>query len=134
MLRKKCLGEIHQISDGCIGRIRPPARKFKTIARALTLFYCTFASFFYMCRTRRVAVVLGVRAVRNHKKLHIFKKPGCCPKTLSVIAVYLVKCLLNCYTSSFQLQMHHRQAVYQDRDIVSIRALSFVCRILVYHL
>ena len=64
-----------------------------------------------MLVARRIAVVFSVSAVRNNKDLDIFKQATIRPETIPLIAVDLVEGLTNINTTTFQLDMNHRQTV-----------------------
>lgn len=68
-----------------------------------------------MAKTRCIAVVFSVSAVRNHKNLDIFKESASRPKALAIISVNLVKSFLYIHASAFKFNMNKWQAVYKNR-------------------
>ena len=124
MFGKKSSGKVHQVHDGFVCLICPPAGKFKTVAGAFPFFYTPLTGFLYVLSSSGIAVVLGMRAVGDDKDLYVFKKPRTCPKTLALVAVNLVKSFLQCYATAFKLDMYQRQTIYQNGNIVAVDSLA----------
>ena len=84
-----------------------------------------------MFRAYGVAVVFGVCAIGDDKNLHIFKKPGACPETLSLIAVDLIERFGNRHPAPFKFNMHQRQTVDQHRYIIAVGLLAVIDGVLI---
>ena len=70
-----------------------------------------------------VGVVLRQRAVADHEELHVVEQARARPERVALVAVDLVERLADVHPAALQLDMHHRQAVDQDRHVVAVRAL-----------
>ena len=84
-----------------------------------------------MALPRRIAVILGVGSVRYDEQLYILEQPAARPKTLALVTVDLIECLLDIDAAAFQLDMHQRKAVYQHGNIITIRARSVIDFVLI---
>ena len=122
--RKKRPPEIHQVGDETIARIRPIGRKLKTVARLFACLAPRRVHLADMALARRIGIVLRIRPVRDHKNLDVFIEPCARPERIPLIAFDLVERLTDLHAAPFQLQMHERQPVHEDRHIVAIH----VCR------
>ena len=71
VLGEERLGKPHQLRNGLVSGIRPPTGERKTI-RSLAL-AAPARLFFQVTIAHRVAVILGERAITNHKELHVLK-------------------------------------------------------------
>lgn len=67
-----------------------------------------------------VGVVLGVDPVADHEELHELKQPLRGPVAVPLVAVHLVEGLFEFQPPAFEFDLHQRQAVDQDRDIVAV--------------
>ena len=70
-----------------------------------------------------VGVVLRERAVADHEELDVLEQPGAGPEAVALVAVDLVERLADVDAAPLELDVHHRQAVDEDRDVVAVRAL-----------
>ena len=99
MFGKEGPAKVHQIRNGTVVGICPPGGEFKAVAGAFPFLDAPFRCLPDMCGPRGVAVILGMCAVGDNKKLHVFKKPASCPERLPAIAVDLIECFLDIYAS-----------------------------------
>ena len=83
--------------------------------------------FLQMTRTHRITVILSQCTITDHKQLDIFKQPGACPETITLITVDLIKCLPDIDAPTLQLNMHHRQTVNQYRHIITTGPPALCC-------
>ena len=72
-----------------------------------------------------------MRPVADDENLNIFVEAGCCPETISLVAIDLVECFTNSHSATFQFRMDHRKAVHEDCHIVPIVMPTIVIYILV---
>ena len=70
----------------------------------------------------RVGVVLRQRAVADHEQLDVLEQAGVGPEAVALVAVDLVERLADVDTAALELDVHHRQAVDEHRDVVAVRA------------
>jgi len=98
-LSKKGPAKVHQIRNRAVVGICPPGGKLKAVAGAFPLLDAPFRCLPDVRGPRGVAVILGMCAVGDNKKLYVFKKPASCPERLPAIAVDLIECLFDVYAS-----------------------------------
>ena len=113
--------EIHQIGDETVARIRPVGCELKAVARLFARPAPSRIHLTDMALARRIGIVLRIRPVRDHKNLDVLIEPCARPERIPLIAFDLVKRLTDLHAAPFQLQMHERQPVHEDRHIVAIR-------------
>ena len=99
VLGEKGLCEVHDIRNDLIICISPKGSKLKAVA-SFGLF-TSLASFLDSIETCSIGIILRVRAVGDNKYLHILKKTAACPKTVTLIAVYLIERLTDRHTTPF---------------------------------
>ena len=75
-----------------------------------------------MLEPRGVGVILGERAVADDKELHVLEQAGTGPEAVALVAVDLVERLADVDPAALELDVHERQAVDEDRDVVAVRA------------
>ena len=87
-------GEVNQIRDDTVVCVCPEAGELKAVAG---LFLLLLAGFRVLDRIEpgAVGIVLGVRAVADHKDLDILKQTASGPEGISLITVDLIECLSN---------------------------------------
>ena len=68
-----------------------------------------------------VGVVLRERAVADHEELHVLEQAGAGPEAVALVAVDLVEGLADVHAAALELDVHHRQAVDEDRHVVAVR-------------
>ena len=71
--------------------------------------------------TGGVGVVLGQRAVADHEELDVLEQARAGPEAVALVAVDLVERLADVDAAALELDVHQRQAVDQDRDVVAVR-------------
>ena len=133
VLAEKGLGKVHKVGDNSVARIRPKGSKFKAVAGFL-LFHLVGMCVFNVVKPGGIGVILCIGAVGHHKNLHILKQARSRPKAVPLVAVYLVERLPDGHAPPLEFNMHHRQAVDQNRHIIAVvvgRALLFGNSILV---
>ena len=125
MLGKEGASKVDQIRDHPVVGIRPEAGKFKAVAG---LFLLLFAALGILdsIPASAVGIVLGVGAVGDHEDLGVLKQTAACPEGISLIAVDLIEGLTDGHASALQLDMHQREAVDQDGDIIAVEVLGAV--------
>ena len=119
MLGKERCCEVPQVSQQRILLIRPIRGKFKRIAVRLVL-ALHFGSLFLPCIAGSVRIVLRLSTVRYNEYLHKVKHRLACPEGVSLIAVYLIKGLLDVHPAFLQLNMYHRYSVDEYRHVVAV--------------
>ena len=65
-------------------------------------------------------VVLRQRAVADHEELHVLEQARAGPEAVALVAVDLVERLADVDAAALELDVHHRQAVDEDRDVVAV--------------
>ena len=131
MFGEERASESHQIGYRPVVGVRPPRSELKTVARLLAFGFVSARSLLDMALPRRIAVILGVGSVRYDEQLYILEQPAARPKTLALVTVDLIECLLDIDAAAFQLDMHQRKAVYQHGNIITIRARSVIDFVLI---
>ena len=106
MLGKKSFGKVDKVGDNPIVRVRPKRRKFKALTGS--------------ARARGVGIIFCVRPVADNKNLHVVKKSATRPKRISAVTIDLIKRLANGNAAPFQLDVHERETVYQNRHVVAV--------------
>ena len=71
-----------------------------------------------------VGVVLRLRAVADHEELDVLEQAGAGPEAVALVAVDLVERLADVHAAPLELDVHQRQAVDEDGDVVAVRALA----------
>src|SRR5690606_19271431 len=97
----------------------PPTREGKAVrGLARTLRACSFAE---VLGPNGVAVVLRERAVGDDEQLHVLEQPRPSPEAVALVTVDLVERLPDVDTPALDLDVDHREAVDQHRDVVPVR-------------
>ena len=126
MARKKCLRKIVDVWDDFVVCICPETRKLKAVARLSFLLGARFM-LFDRVKPRAVRVILGVRAVADHKDLDIFKQAAAGPEGIPLISLDLVERFADCDAATLELDMHQWQAVDEDGHIIAVVVARAVC-------
>ena len=135
MPSEKSPGETRQVGDDMIAPVGPPAGEFETVGALLRTAGCgTAFHFMDVLEARGVAVVLGVRAVRDNEDLGVLIESRSAPEAVALVTVDLVERLLDRHAPSLQLDLHQRQAVDQNRHIIPGRVAASLLLELVKHL
>ena len=100
MLCKESLGKVYQIYDWLVLCISPPRCELKAVACFFTMLGSSIDVFFDVCFSCRVAVILGISAVRDNEYLDILIQSCSSPKAITLIAIDLVEGFLNINTST----------------------------------
>ena len=79
----------------------------------------------------RVAIILGICAVRDDEQLYILEQSAARPETLALVAVDLIESLLDIDAAALQFDMHQRKTVYQYSNIIAVRVRSVIGLVLV---
>ena len=111
---EECTGEIAQTIDAVVLFIRPVKGLHFGLLALIGVIFC-------------------VHPVRDDKDLHILEKPKARCKALAMITIDLIKGFSDLNPPAFQLNMHQRQTIDQDRHIIAINAVAFLCD-LMHHL
>ena len=90
MLCKECPGKVDQIRQHAVVRISPVGGKLKAIAGLFLLDLAVFGVLDGIV-AGAVGVVLGIRAIGDHKNLHILVQAAARPERIPLIAVDLVE-------------------------------------------
>jgi len=128
-------GETRQVGDDMVASVGPPAGEFEAVGALLRATCCgTAFHFMDVLEARGVAVVLGVRAVRDDEDLGVLIESRSGPEAVALVTVDLVERLLDRHAPSLQLDLHQRQAVDQNRHIIPGRVAAALLLELVKHL
>ena len=73
-------------------------------------------------------------AIGDHKDLDVFKETASRPKRFTIVTIYLVKSFFDLHAPALELDVHHRQAVDQDRDIITVSSPAVLHAVLIEHL
>ena len=119
MLGKESFGEVYQVGNYLIVRVRPKRRKFKAGARPAFL-RLTRAGVFNGIVARAVGIIFCIRSVADNENLNVLEKPATCPKRISAVTIDLIKCLANGDAAPLKLDMNKRKAVYQNSYVVAV--------------
>ena len=121
-------GETRQVGDDVVAPVGPPAGEFETVGALLRTACCgTALHFMDVLEARGVAVVLGVRAVRDDEDLGVLIESRSGPEAVALVTVDLVERLLDRHAPSLQLDLHQRQAIDQNRHIIAVIMPCAVC-------
>ncbi len=137
--QERLLGEEHpreilQIRDHAVAPIRPERRELEAVAALLPARPPSAALLPDGPPPRRVGIILRVRPVRDDEELHILEKPAPRPETLPLITVDLVERLPQRHPPPLQLDLRHRQAIHQNRHVITRRVRTARLRVLPHHL
>jgi len=127
MLCEKGLCKINQIRNHTVIGICPEAGKLKTVT-GLGLTCSPFLMFLFRIPSGAVGIILCVCTIGNNKNLNIFIQSASRPERIPLVAVNLVECFTDGYTSAFQFNMHKRQTVYQYCNIIAVVMLCTIFR------
>jgi len=119
VLCKKCAGEVNDIRDYFVFRIRPIRSKLEAVAGLLRL---PFAVFFLPngAYAGRVGIVLSMRTVGDHEYLNILIKAATDPEAIPLITVDLVERFLERNAAALELNVHQRESVYEYGHVVAV--------------
>ena len=135
MPSEKSPGETRQVGDDMVAPVGPPAGELETVGALLRTAGCgTAFHFMDVLEARGVAVVLGVRAVRDDEDLGVLIESRSSPEAVALVTVDLVERLLDRHAPSLQLDLHQRQAIDQNRHIIPGRVAATLLLELVKHL
>ena len=62
----------------------------------------------------------GIGTVGYHKQLQVFEQGVIAVKAFLAVTVYLVKGFTNRHATLFEFDLHQRQAVYQNGDVITV--------------
>ena len=123
VLGEKRLGKVDQIGDDPVVRVSPERGELKAVGGLALL---SAGLLMHGVPARRIGVILGVAAVRDHKDLDILKQPAAGKEAVALIAVDLVERLADRDAAAFELDMYHRQTVDEDRNVIAVVVLGAV--------
>ena len=126
--REERCGKRHKVGDAMILRVGPPARELVGCAR---LFSAFVARFLPACGVR---VVLGVGSVGDNEDLHILEQTALAPEAFALIPLNLVEGLTQRHAATLELDVHERETVDENGDVVSILVSALVRLVLIEHL
>ena len=129
VLLEEGLCKVHEVRNNLVVGICPEGSELKTTACLLNLLFAV--SLLDGTDTGGIRVILGAGAVADNEQLHILVKTRCCPETVSLISLNLVKCLFKSNTTSLQLNVNQRETVYKHSNIIAVIKVTAVLYILV---
>ncbi len=132
MLGEEGGGEGHQVEDGHIVSIGPPAGELEAVGSLLAAGLLA-GSLPDGGKARGVGVVLGVGSVGDNEDLHVLVQAAAGPEAVALVALDLVEGLLDGNAAALELDVHERQAVHQYRHVVAVLVGPFL-GVLVHHL
>ena len=92
MFGKEGPAKVHQIRNGTVVGICPPGGEFKAVAGAFPFLDAPFRCLPDMCGPCGVAVILGMCAVGDNKKLHVFSMSrGLVHKRNTIFVLFRIK-------------------------------------------
>ncbi len=118
-LAKNVFVNADQVGDRLVVRVGPPARELEAV-RGLLARPLAAGQLADVPVAGGVAVVLRQRAVADHEQLYVLEQPRVGPEAVALVAVDLVERLADVDTAALQLDVHHRQAVDEDRHVVAV--------------
>ena len=136
VLGEKGLGKVNEVRDNAVIRVSPERGELKAVA-CFALFTLARFGFFDRVEAGGIGIILGIGAVGDDKNLHILKQTAARPEAVALIALNLVERLADGDAAAFQLNMHHREAVDKDGDVIAVVVPSTVALtdlILIEHL
>ena len=78
-----------------------------------------------------VGVVAGEGAVADDEELDIFEEAAGCPERIPLVAIDLIEGFLEVHSALLKFNVHKREAVYEDGDIIAVGASAILHDILV---
>lgn len=97
---KEGSGKVDQIRNHAVVRICPEASELKAVAGLFLLLLAGFRIFDGI-EPGAVGIILGVRAVTDHKNLNILEQTGSSPEGITLIPVDLIESLPDSDTAPF---------------------------------
>ena len=122
---EKGLCKINQIRNNTVIGICPKTGKLKTVT-GLGFTRSFFLMLFFRIPSGTVGIIFRIRSIGNNKNLNILIQSASCPERIPLIAVDLVECLADGYSSTFQLNMYKRQTIDKNRNIIAVIMLCAV--------
>ena len=119
MLGKERFGKVDQVGDHPVVGVRPERGKLKAVA-GLFLFDFSGRCVLDGVIAGGVGVILGIRAVGDHKDLHILIQSAPCPETVPLIPVDLIERLTDRNAPALQLNMHEGKTVDKHRHVIAV--------------
>lgn len=126
--------KVLQVAEHLVLGICPVAGKLKRVAGFLSWLLALLGLFSNMTVTGCVAIVLGLRAVANHKNLYVLVERATCPERFPAVTVYLVEGFLQAHSSAFQFDMNQGQTVHEDGHVVAVWSLAVAYLVLIDYL
>ena len=126
--------EVLQIAEHLVLGICPVAGKLKRVAGLLPWLLALLGLFPDMTVSGSVAIVLGLRAVADHKNLHVLVERAPCPERFPAVAVYLVEGFLQAHASAFQFDVNQGQTIHEDGHVIAVWSLAVVNLVLIDYL
>ena len=112
-------GEVDQVRDRLVRRVRPPGGELEGVGvggLGLALAPCGLGD---VVEPGGVRVVLGLGAVGDDEDLDVAEQASARPEGVALVAVDLVEGLADGHAAALELDVHQRQAVDEDRDVVA---------------
>ena len=119
MLGKERFGKVDQVGDHPVVGVRPERGKLKAVA-GLFLFDFSGRCILDGVIAGGVGVILGIRAVGDHKDLHVLIQSAPCPEAVPLIAIDLIKRLTDRNAPALQFDMHEGKSVDQHRHVITV--------------
>ena len=119
MLGEEGPGEVDQVRDRLVRRVRPPGGELEGVGvggLGLALAPCGLGD---VVEPGGVRVVLGLGAVGDDEDLDVAEQASARPEGVALVAVDLVEGLADGHAAALELDVHQRQAVDEDRDVVA---------------
>ena len=125
MLRKECGSKITKVSEQCVLLVSPIAGKLKGVAVGLVL-AGSACGFLFFCVTCGVAVVFCFCSVADNEDLNEIEHRSTSPKGITLVAVDLIERFLDGNAPAFQFNLHHRNTVHENGNVVAVFESPFV--------
>lgn len=116
---KEGSGKVNQIRDDTVVGIGPEGSELKAVA-GLAFLLIRGTGILDGVLPGTVGVVLGIGAVADDEDLYVFIQATSCPEGISLITVDLIEGFSDVYTTAFQLDMDHGEAIDQDCHIITV--------------
>ena len=125
MAGEKGLGEVDEVGNDTVVRVRPIGSKFKAVA-CFALLAGGGAGIPDSVKTGAVGIVFRVRAVGDDKNLHILKQPRTGIERIALVAVDLIERLADGNAAALQFNVNKRKAVDEHGHIIAVVVLRAV--------
>ena len=111
-------GKRDQVADRLVLRVRPPRGELERIGGFAPA--AGLLPLLQVLAPGGVGVVLGERAIGDDEQLNVLKQTAARPETVPLVPVDLVERLTDVHAPAFELDVHQRQPVDEDRHVVPV--------------